>query len=99
MGSSVTWLPRFFQLQPWISGPDKSQNCVVVLANYGRDQGQDGYGTSFQCVWFVNISLADLGFGNGQPNGASGWSVHRVLGGGGSGVLDHSDSPRKIFSP
>jgi hypothetical protein len=98
MGSSVTWLPRFFQLQPWISGPDKSQNCVVVLAKYGRDQGQDGYRTGFQCVWLVNISLADLGFGKGQPNDASGWSIRRVLGGGGSGVLDHSDPPRRMRS-
>lgn len=38
----------------------------------------------------VNISLADLGIGDGMPNGAPVWSVRRVLGGDGSGGSDHA---------
>ncbi|KAL1964963.1 hypothetical protein VTN77DRAFT_6163 [Rasamsonia byssochlamydoides] len=80
------------QLQAWIAGPDtNNQNAVVVLANYGPDQGQGGFGTSLEGVQLVNISLADLGIADGQPNGAPGWNVRRVLGGGGSGGADHTD--------
>jgi alpha-galactosidase len=32
-------------LQAWIAGPDtNSENAVVVLANYGLDQGNGGFG-------------------------------------------------------
>jgi alpha-galactosidase len=80
------------QLQAWIAGPDTSnQHAVVVLANYGPDQGQGGFGTSLQGVQFVNVSLSLLGIAQGQQNGVPGWSVRRVLGGGGSGGADYSD--------
>jgi alpha-galactosidase len=80
------------QLQAWIAGPDsQNQNAVVVLTNYGPDQGQGGFGSNLQGVQLVNISLSLLGIADGQPNGAPGWSVRRVLGGGGSGGPDHSN--------
>jgi len=80
------------QLQAWIAGPDNAnENAVVVLANYGPDLGQGGFGTSLQGVQLVNISLVDLGIANGQPNGAPGWNVRRVFGGGGSGGSDHAN--------
>ncbi|KAH8122405.1 hypothetical protein ACSS6W_005965 [Trichoderma asperelloides] len=80
------------QLQAWIAGPNTgNKNAVVVLANYGPDLGQGSFGTSLQGVQLVNISLSLLGIAEGQPNGAPGWSVRRVLGGGGSGGPDHSD--------
>jgi alpha-galactosidase len=80
------------QLQAWIAGPDtNNQNAVVVLANYGPDQGNGGFGTSIQGIQIVNISLSLLGIANGQPNGAPGWTVRRVLGGGGQGGSDHTD--------
>ncbi|KAI0840790.1 glycoside hydrolase family 27 protein [Hypoxylon sp. FL0890] len=49
------------QLQAWIAGPDRSGNAVVVIANYGPDQGQAGFGTSLSGVQTVNISWSDLG--------------------------------------
>jgi alpha-galactosidase len=80
------------QIQAWIAGPDtNNQNAVVVLANYGPDQGYGGFGTSVQGVQAVNISLSLLGIADGQPNGAAGWNVRRVLGGGGSAGPDHVD--------
>ncbi|KAM0478871.1 hypothetical protein ACHAPX_004848 [Trichoderma viride] len=80
------------QLQAWIAGPDTAnKNAVVVLANYGPDLGQGGFGKSLQGNQLVNISLSLLGIAEGQPNGAPGWSVRRVLGGGGAGGPDHSD--------
>ncbi|UKZ91511.1 uncharacterized protein TrAFT101_006488 [Trichoderma asperellum] len=80
------------QLQAWIAGPNTgNKNAVVVLANYGPDLGQGSFGTSLQGVQLVNISLSLLGIAEDQPNGAPGWSVRRVLGGGGSGGPDHSD--------
>ncbi|OPB40654.1 GH27 protein [Trichoderma guizhouense] len=80
------------QLQAWIAGPNAgNKNAVVVLANYGPDLGQGGFNKNLQGVQLVNVSLSLLGIANGQPNGAPGWSVRRVLGGGGSGGEDHSD--------
>lgn len=92
-GTSLPGSQASEQLQTWIAGPNSgNQNAVVVLANYGPDQGQGGFGTSLQGVQFVNISLSLLGIAPGQPNGSSGgWSVRRVLGGGGSGGADHTD--------
>jgi alpha-galactosidase len=49
------------QLQAWIAGPDTSGNAVVVLANYGPDQGQGGYGTSLGGSQLVKATWADLG--------------------------------------
>lgn len=80
------------QLQAWIAGPDSTnQNAIVVLANYGPDQGQGGFGSSLQGTQFVNVSLGLLGIASGQPNGHASWNVRRVLGGGGQGGPDHSD--------
>ncbi|RFU33041.1 hypothetical protein B7463_g3274, partial [Scytalidium lignicola] len=80
------------QLQAWIAGPDSNnENAVVVLSNYGPDQGQGGFGTSLQGTQTVNISLSLLGIADGQPNGAAGWDVRRVWGGGGQGGSDHTD--------
>jgi alpha-galactosidase len=80
------------QLQAWIAGPDSdNENAVVVLANYGPDQGQGGFGTSLQGTQLVNISLGMLGIAAGQPNGQDSWNVRRVLGGGGQGGPDHTD--------
>jgi alpha-galactosidase len=80
------------QLQAWIAGPDtNNQNAVVVLANYGPDQGQGGFGSNLQGTQFVNVSLGLLGIAPGQPNGQPSWNVRRVLGGGGQGGSDHTD--------
>ncbi|KUJ08321.1 glycoside hydrolase family 27 protein [Mollisia scopiformis] len=92
IGSSIPGSQASVQLQAWIAGPNNdNQNAVVVLANYGPDQGQGGFGTSLEGTQLVNISLADLGIAAGQPNGATAWSVRRVLGGGGQGGPDHTD--------
>jgi alpha-galactosidase len=80
------------QLQAWIAGPNtNNKNAVVVLANYGPDEGSGGYGTSLQGNLMVNATLELLGIAPGQPHGAAnGWSVRRVLGGGGAGGADHT---------
>jgi alpha-galactosidase len=49
------------QLQAWIAGPDLSGNAVVVLANYGPDQGQGGFGTNFAGTQLVRATWSDLG--------------------------------------
>ncbi|KAI1776954.1 glycoside hydrolase family 27 protein [Hypoxylon cercidicola] len=49
------------QLQAWIAGPDASGTAVVVITNYGPDQGQGGYGTSLPGMQTVNVSWDDLG--------------------------------------
>ncbi|CRG91690.1 Alpha-galactosidase 3 [Talaromyces islandicus] len=80
------------QLQAWIAGPDSNNaNAVVVLANYGPDQGNGGFGSILDGTQLVNVTLSLLGIADGQPNGAAGWNVRRVLGGGGAGGPDHSD--------
>jgi alpha-galactosidase len=69
------------QLQAWIAGPDSdNENAVVVLPNYGPDQGQGGFGTSLQGTQFVNVSPGVLGIAPGQPNGQDSWNVRTVLG-------------------
>lgn len=73
------------QTQAWIAGPNESGTAVVVLANYGPDNGQGGYGTSENDVKLVSASLKTLGLAGNR------WFVRRVLGGGGSGGGDHSD--------
>lgn len=80
------------QLQAWIAGPDSNnENAIVVLANYGPDQGEGGFGTSLQGTQLVNASLGLLGIASGQPNGQAGWNVYRVLGGGGQGGSDFTN--------
>jgi alpha-galactosidase len=49
------------QLQAWIGGPSKSHKAYVLLANYGPDQGNGGFGSSLSGVQGVTVSLSDLG--------------------------------------
>ncbi|KAK4498252.1 hypothetical protein PRZ48_010909 [Zasmidium cellare] len=49
------------QLQAWIAGPDESGDAVVVLVNYGPDQGQGGFNTSLEGTQNVTATWADLG--------------------------------------
>lgn len=49
------------QLQAWVAGPDASGSAVVVIANYGPDQNQGGFGTSLSGKQTVDVSWADLG--------------------------------------
>lgn len=49
------------QLQAWIAGPDDAGDAVVVLANYGPDQGAGGFNTSLEGTQNVTASWADLG--------------------------------------
>lgn len=49
------------QLQAWIAGPSDNGTAVVVLANYGPDQGQGGFGTTYSGPQGVKVSWADLG--------------------------------------
>ncbi|KAI8959011.1 glycoside hydrolase family 27 protein [Daldinia sp. FL1419] len=49
------------QLQAWVAGPDPSGVVVVVIANYGPDEGQGGFGTSLSGVQTVTVSWGDLG--------------------------------------
>ncbi|XXG98462.1 hypothetical protein Hte_004786 [Hypoxylon texense] len=49
------------QLQAWIAGPDASGTAMVVITNYGPDQGQGGFGTSLAGTQTVNVSWDDLG--------------------------------------
>ncbi|KAI0129755.1 family 27 glycoside hydrolase [Xylariales sp. AK1849] len=49
------------QLQAWIARPDTSGAVVVVIANYGPDQGQGGFGTSLPGIQTVVVTWGDLG--------------------------------------
>ncbi|KAI9667392.1 MAG: hypothetical protein M1821_000207 [Bathelium mastoideum] len=51
------------QLQAWIAGPDDGGDgrAIVVLANYGPDQGQGGFGTYIQGSQAVKATWEDLG--------------------------------------
>ncbi|GAD96967.1 conserved hypothetical protein [Paecilomyces variotii No. 5] len=51
------------QLQAWIAGPapSGSKEAVVILANYGPDQGQGGFGTSLSGTQNVVATWPDLG--------------------------------------
>ncbi|KAI0595356.1 glycoside hydrolase superfamily [Biscogniauxia sp. FL1348] len=49
------------QLQAWIAGPNETGSAVVIIANYGPNQGQGGWETSQPGVQAVNLSLTDLG--------------------------------------
>jgi alpha-galactosidase len=51
------------QLQAWIGGPSSDNIAYVLLANYGPDQGQGGFGTQLGGLQNVTISLNDLGIG------------------------------------
>ena len=79
------------QLQAWIAGPSADGVAVVVLANYGPDEGAGGFGLDWDGVHLVTIPLPDLGIGSGMRHGADAWFVRQVWGGGGSGGPDHTD--------
>jgi len=51
------------QLQAWIAGPDNEGDgrAIVVLANYGPDQGQGGFRTYFKDRQMVRATWEDLG--------------------------------------
>ncbi|KAI5927090.1 glycoside hydrolase superfamily [Camillea tinctor] len=49
------------QLQAWIAGPDAAGSAVVIIANYGPNQGQGSWETSKSGIQTVNVSLTDLG--------------------------------------
>ncbi|KAI8630700.1 glycoside hydrolase [Xylariaceae sp. FL1651] len=49
------------QLQAWIAGPDSTGQAVVVIANYGPDEGQGGFGTSLTGEQTVTVTWKDLG--------------------------------------
>lgn len=50
------------QLQAWIAGtPSSSGTAVVLLANYGPDEGQSGFNSTLQGVQNVTVSWSDLG--------------------------------------
>ncbi|ORY58394.1 glycoside hydrolase superfamily [Pseudomassariella vexata] len=53
-------LTRADQIQAWDAGPDSSVYAVAVLANYGPDQGQGGFGTVFEGAQTVTVSSDDL---------------------------------------
>lgn len=49
------------QLQAWIAGPTKQKKGYVLIANYGPDQGNGGFGTSVNGIQAVTVTLSDLG--------------------------------------
>lgn len=60
------------QLAAWIGGPSRNGTALVILANYGPDEGQGGFNTSYVGVQNVSITLDDLGIGG------SNWAVEHV---------------------
>lgn len=54
------------QLQAWIAGPAANGDAVVLLANYGPDEGQSGFSTSLAGNQTVSISTSDLGLADGR---------------------------------
>lgn len=53
------------QRQAWIAGPDDDGVAVVVLANYGPDEGQGGFKTQLQGPQVINVTWEDLGISGG----------------------------------
>jgi alpha-galactosidase len=49
------------QLQAWTAGPNENGEVVVVLANYGPDQGNGGFGTNDSGTKTVKATFDDLG--------------------------------------
>jgi len=56
---------RSRQLQSWIAGPDDDDNAIVVLANYGPDEGQAGFKTQLKGLQVVKVTWEDLGISGG----------------------------------
>ncbi|EJD37634.1 glycoside hydrolase [Auricularia subglabra TFB-10046 SS5] len=69
------------QLQAWVAGPDSAGTAIVVLANYGPDQGQGGFRDSLTGIQLVDVTLETLGLGRRS------WSVRRVWGGARAGTM------------
>ncbi|KAF2503285.1 glycoside hydrolase [Lophium mytilinum] len=86
------------QLQAWVGGPDASTGeAVVVLVNYGPDQGQGGFGTSDSGTQNVTASYEDLGL-TGTYNVRNVWQKEDLgsVSGGLSAILDEGES--RLFS-
>jgi alpha-galactosidase len=49
------------QLQAWIGGPGDDGRVLIVLVNYGPDEGQGGFGTQLTGSQEVSVSWEDLG--------------------------------------
>ncbi|KAI1324471.1 glycoside hydrolase [Xylariaceae sp. FL0255] len=49
------------QLQAWIAGPSSAGEAAVVIANYGPDEGQGGFGTSLTGTQTITVTWEDLG--------------------------------------
>lgn len=59
------------QVQAWVAGPDGDGSAVVLLANYGPDEGDGGWGTGETGEQQMDISWAELGL-------EGGYAVHDV---------------------
>ncbi|KAK6957705.1 hypothetical protein Daesc_000493 [Daldinia eschscholtzii] len=77
------------QLQAWIAGPDASGAAVVIIANYGPDEGQGGFGTSLSGMQTISVSWDDLGI-NGTFDVHDVWA-DKDLGAESSGLSDVRD--------
>ena len=49
------------QLQAWIAGPTTAKEGYVIIANYGSDESEGGFGTYITGVQPITVSLHDLG--------------------------------------
>lgn len=76
------------QLQAWIGGPDDTGKAVVLLANYGPDEGQSGFNTTLTGVQNLIVTWQDLGISgsfdiqevwNGQDLGSSSQQLNASL--------------------
>ncbi|KIE00088.1 alpha-galactosidase, partial [Metarhizium majus ARSEF 297] len=85
------------QLQAWIAGPSEDSRAVVVIANYGPDQGQGGFNTSLRGPQQVTVSWTDLGISgcwqvrnawNDKIEGLMDTNISVLLGEGESVLLD-----------
>ncbi|XWX02247.1 hypothetical protein V2A60_010282 [Cordyceps javanica] len=56
------------QLQAWVAGPEQggSGRAIVVLANYGPDQGKGGFGSTLPGRQKVAATWEDLGLDGGK---------------------------------
>lgn len=64
------------QLQAWIAGPSSCNRAVVVIANYGPDQGQGGFGSKTPGKQTVKVSWTDLGLdGNNEYKAKNVWTA------------------------
>ena len=75
------------QLQAWIAGPRDDGVAYALVANYGPDGGQSGYGTKMYGPQKVTVSLDDLGIAGNR------WKFNDVWDSG-STIVAHSYSVR-----